>query len=194
MGTKDEKPTEEPGKQENPDAPAPEADDSGKEAEVDKPWDEERAKADLAKKNREAQNLRNRLKEAEEKAGKYDQLEDAKKSESEKLNEKAASLEGRATKAEQEAARLRVALKKGLTETQAKRLVGETEEELETDADELLADFQPKKAEEEDKEEEAPEADSKRRPKERLRPGAAPSAEPEVRGPKELASRVSHDW
>jgi hypothetical protein len=185
------KPAEEPGAEENPEA---EREDPGKEPEAEKPWDEERAKADLAKKNREAKNLRDRLKAAEEKATKYDELEDAKKSESEKLNEKAASLETRATKAEQDAARLRVALKKGLTETQAKRLVGENEEELEEDADELLADFQPKAEEEEKKEEETPEVDSKRRPKERLRPGAAPSAEPEDNDPKALADRVSHDW
>jgi predicted RNase H-like nuclease (RuvC/YqgF family) len=40
-----------------------------------------------------------------------------------------------------EVLRLRVALKKGLSETQAKRLVGKTEEELEADADDLLASF-----------------------------------------------------
>jgi len=37
--------------------------------------------------------------------------------------------------------RLRVALKKGLNESQAKRLIGKTEEELVKDADELLASF-----------------------------------------------------
>lgn len=38
-------------------------------------------------------------------------------------------------------ARLRVALAKGLSETQAKRLVGNTAEELAADADELLREF-----------------------------------------------------
>lgn len=188
-------PAEEPGKEEDPETPdGNEPEEDGK-AKGEEPWDEARAKADLAKKNREAQNLRKRLKEAEEKASKYDDLENAQKSESEKLNEKAADLEKRATTAERDAARLRVALNKGLTATQAKRLVGDTEEELEADADELLADFSPKEDEKEkDKEDEAPEADSQRRPKERLRPGAAPSAEPEANDPKSLANRVSHDW
>lgn len=40
-----------------------------------------------------------------------------------------------------ETLKLRVALRKGLTEVQAKRLVGSTEEELEADADELLESF-----------------------------------------------------
>lgn len=39
--------------------------------------------------------------------------------------------------------RLAVALEKGLTATQAKRLVGTTREELEADADQLLADLGP---------------------------------------------------
>ncbi len=38
-------------------------------------------------------------------------------------------------------ARLQVALKKGLTEAQAKRLIGNTVEDLEKDADDLLASF-----------------------------------------------------
>lgn len=37
--------------------------------------------------------------------------------------------------------RLRVALRKGLTEVQAKRLIGDSEEDLEADADELLESF-----------------------------------------------------
>jgi hypothetical protein len=40
-----------------------------------------------------------------------------------------------------EVLRYRVALRKGLTEVQAKRLLGSTEEELEQDAEELLASF-----------------------------------------------------
>lgn len=40
-----------------------------------------------------------------------------------------------------EVLKLRVALKKGLTETQAKRLIGNSEEELEADADALVESF-----------------------------------------------------
>ena len=60
-------------------------------------------------------------------------------------------------------------MRKGLTEVQAKRLVGATEEELEADADELLESFGGAK-----------ETDSKTgkptRPREALRSGAVPGA------------------
>ncbi len=109
--------------------------------------------------------------------------EDATKTEQERATERAAEAERLASSATLEAARLRVALKKGLTELQAKRLVGETEEELEQDADDLLASFQT----EDDRQEPDP---LRPRPRERLRPGAAPSAEPEVTDPAKLADLV----
>ncbi len=49
----------------------------------------------------------------------------------------------KAEKAASEVIRLRVALTKGLTESQAKRLQGETEEELSADADDYLKDLKP---------------------------------------------------
>lgn len=108
--------------------------------------------------------------------------EDAAKSEEQKREERTTLAEQQAAAATRDAARLRVALKKGLTETQAKRLVGDTEEELEADADELLASFVP--PEEEDGQE------PPRRPRERLRPGAVPSSEPEETDPRKLAALV----
>jgi hypothetical protein len=147
-------------------------------------FDADKAKAKIKKANNEAANLRKRLKELEPLAKKAKELEDAQKSESEKLTEAKSTAEKQAAEAAQEAARLRVALKKGLTETQAKRLVGDSEEELETDADELLASFKP--AEEEKEEKESPE-DTRRRPKEKLRPGAVKSADPEETDPRKLA-------
>lgn len=51
-----------------------------------------------------------------------------------------------------EVLKLKVALDKGLTLVQAKRLVGETEEELQKDADELLASFGSKGKEPEEEE------------------------------------------
>ncbi len=107
--------------------------------------------------------------------------EDASKSDQEKLADRASGAEDRATRAEQEAARLRVALKKGLTETQAKRLVGDTEEDLEKDADELLASF---------KQDDDGGQEPRRLPRERLRPGAAPSSEPEDTDPEKLAAKI----
>jgi hypothetical protein len=134
---------------------------SNEEFDPEKAWkllQNVRADAEKAKADREAL------------AQKVQQHEDATKSDTQKLEEKATSAEQRASKAEQEAARLRVALKKGLTETQAKRLVGESEEELENDAEELLASF---------KSDDDGSQGSQRRPRERLRPGAAPSSEPD---------------
>lgn len=142
---------------------APEAEDEPPE-----PFDEDRAKAKIAKANSEAQGLRKRLKELEAKAAKLDELEDAKKSEAERLAETQRSLEDRASKAEADTARLRIAIKKGLTETQAKRLIGSTEEELEADADDLLASFKS-----------PDEPGPTTRPTERLRGGGDPTEDPE---------------
>lgn len=108
--------------------------------------------------------------------------EDATKTDSEKLTERVTGAETRAEKAEREAARLRVALDKGLTLAQAKRLVGDTEDELAKDADELLATFKGGDNNEP--------SGSRRGPQERLRSGAAPSAEPEETDPSKLAAKV----
>lgn len=161
------------------DAPASEG--AGGEGDDDDAFDAERAKTKIQKANREAANLRKRLKDLEPLAKKAKDLEDANKSDQEKAEERASGLEQRAIKAETDVARLKVALKKGLTETQAKRLVGENEEELEADAEELLESF---KSEDDD-------GQVPRRPRERLRPGAAPATEPEENDPAKLADKVS---
>lgn len=117
--------------------------------------------------------------ERDDLATKVKEHEDASKSEAEKRDERAALAEKNAALATLEAARLRVALKKGLTETQAKRLIGDTEEALEADADELLESFK------------GDVQDTTRRPRERLRPGAVPSADTdEGLSPRELAAKV----
>lgn len=66
---------------------------------------------------------------------------DAGKSEQDKLSERATAAESRANEAEARALRLEIAHDKGLTPSQARRLVGNTKEELEADADELLETF-----------------------------------------------------
>lgn len=87
--------------------------------------------AALKKANKEAETLRLKLKE----------IEDRDKSEAEKLAERAATAERRVAEVEAKALRSEIALKKGLTPSQAKRLVGSTEDELMADADDLLADI-----------------------------------------------------
>lgn len=69
------------------------------------------------------------------------EFEDRDKSEAEKTAERLSAAEKRAQDAEQRALRLEVAAEKGLTPGQAKRLVGATREELEADADDILATF-----------------------------------------------------
>lgn len=109
---------------------------------------------------------------------------DAAKTEQEKAAERTAAAEETAKSATSEAARLRVALKKGLTESQAKRLIGDTEEDLENDADELLASFKTEDGGQE----------PRRTPRERLRPGAAPGADLEETDPAKLAASVPRPY
>ena len=89
-----------------------------------------------------------RAKANAEAATKLSEFENANKTETQKLSERAESAEKRASDAEGRLTRLEVAIDKGLTPAQAKRLVGETREELEADADDLLATFKPAAAEE----------------------------------------------
>ena len=116
---------------------------------------------------------------------KIQDAEDADKTEAQKAADRATQAESDAKAARAEAARLKVALRKGLTETQAKRLVGETEEEMESDADELLESFKP--------------ADDKGKPpggkpKESLRGGGDPTDEPVETDPDKLAAMVKADF
>lgn len=118
---------------------------------------------------------------------KNQEFEDSSKSDQEKLNDRASGAEKDAATAKSEAARLRVALRKGLTEVQAKRLVGDTEEDLEKDADELLSSFKKDNDNDGGGDDDQ---ESHRTPREKLRPGAAPGAEPEKSDPASLAARV----
>lgn len=117
------------------------------------------------------------------KAERLSEIEDAQKTETERLTEKTETLTQKLTATEQEAAKLRVALRKGLTETQAKRLVGETEEELEEDADELLASFQQVE------EEQGSGGPIRRTPHEKLKTGATSDVEG-TQTPEELAASI----
>lgn len=105
-----------------PDAPAPK-DDADFKSEESKT----RVLEDLKSERTKRQQLEARLKE----------IEDKDKSETERLTERLTAAETRAL----DAARYEIALDKGLTRSQAKRLVGTTPEELAADADELLADL-----------------------------------------------------
>ena len=108
---------------------------------------------------------------------------DASKSEMDKLREQLAALEKRTAEAERKALLAEVAQAKGLTPAQARRLQGNTREELEADADDLLAAFGIARKQSESG------SGAFGRPKERLKSGAAPDVEPEP-SPDDLADQV----
>lgn len=139
------------------DTPDPSEDTADFKAEAEK-W-----KA-LARKHEE------RSKENADAAKRLAELEEQDKTEVQRLTDASQAAQDRADKAERELLRLRVASRKGLTEAQAKRLQGDTEDELEADAEELLASFTPA---------EGDKPDLSRRPAEKLKPGASPDADPE---------------
>jgi hypothetical protein len=111
-------------------------------------------------------------------ATKLKQLEDADKTELEREKDARTASDRRATEAETKLLRMEVAIEKGLSTTQAKRLVGDTREELETDADELLEAFK------------AEGGDGRTKPATGLRSRSVPGAEPEDNDPTKLAAMV----
>lgn len=84
--------------------------------------------------------------ERDELKSKVDEAARQGETETEKLKRELAEAQAKVNAKQEESAemralRLEVALEKGLTATQAKRLVGGSKEEMEQDADALLADF-----------------------------------------------------
>lgn len=74
-------------------------------------------------------------------ATKLAELENASKTELEKLNDKAAAAEERAAKAEHEALRIQICADEGVPTKLRKYVVGDTQEELEASAKEILEEF-----------------------------------------------------
>ena len=139
--------------------------------------DADALRAELKKTREEAAKHRVAAREARARAKEY---EDQNKTEAQKLQERAETAEKALTAANRAALVASVALKKGLTEAQSKRLIGDTKDELEADADELLESFKN------DAGGQAPTGGTR----ERLRPGAVPSAEEEETDPRKLAAKV----
>lgn len=76
-----------------------------------------------------------------DKASKFDELENAKKSEIEKVSGERDSLKGENDKLSTRLLRFEVAAEKGIAPKHAHRLQGSTKEELEKDADELIKEL-----------------------------------------------------
>ena len=117
----------------------------------------------------EARKWEARAKENKSAADELKKLQTEKLSDAEKAAQATKDATARAEKAEQDALRLRIASRKGLNESQAKRLVGTTEEELEADADDLLKTFKGKSDDEEEEETESGKR-TERKPSEKFRP------------------------
>lgn len=127
-------------------------------------------------------------KAAKERADKLREYEDANKSESQRLQEERDSHKTRAERAEQQLRRREIAESRApehatlaQIKAVAKRLAGESDDDLEADADELFALLAPAPAE--------PKKVAQR-PKERLRGGGDPDEAPEENDPRKLAEAI----
>lgn len=125
---------------------------------------------------------------AKQRADALKKYEDANKSESERREERATTAEARAERAESALKRREIAENRApehATVAQikavAKRLAGESDDDLESDADELFALLAPAPE---------PKAKTPSRPKERLRGGGDPDEEPEETDPRKLAALI----
>lgn len=129
------------------------------------------------------------------------ELEDRDKSEVARLTDQVAKLTTDLAAAVAGRERWKVALDRGLTATQAKRLVGETAEELAADADELLADLGVKPGgkpsddtdENESSDDPAPKPTPPSKPRVDLTPGTgrdAPAADTDVSDVSAIGERM----
>lgn len=115
-------------------------------------------------------------------ARKLAQLEDASKSEQQRAVEAQKAAEDRASKAEGELLRLRIAADHNLSPSDARRLIGSTEDELRTDAAAYAEEHK------------RPATTASRRPSEALRSGAGgsePDEPVEELDPDKLAAQVT---
>lgn len=150
--------------------PQPQPDPPQGEPEPEQDWKAEAEKwRGLARKH---ESEANKNKDA---AKRLSEIEAANQSDLERAQAAAKEATDRASAFERELVRLRVASRKGLTENLAARLRGETEEELEADAEELLAIVKGP-----DQPQGEPDTGIQRRPQERLTPGSRPAAEPQM--------------
>lgn len=123
---------------------APWETEAGEDAEIDKAKLKKYIHGLLSDKERLQGQVTTLTEERDGLQGKVDEAARKDESDSERQAREAEERKARDEKAkglESENLRLKVALQKGLSETQAKRLIGTTEEELAADADELVKSF-----------------------------------------------------
>lgn len=106
------------------------------------PWAApEAARSEIEKLRRENATWRTKVRDLEPLAKRAQEQDEATKSEVQRALDRAAQAEQAAQAAQLDAARLRAATVHGLTEAQAKRLVGSTPEELDADAKEFAKEL-----------------------------------------------------
>lgn len=194
MADSDDTPTTPPADSPQQDPPAgdPPAPDTGAEPPSGDGGDGGDLAAEVEKWKALARKHEARAKQSHAAEQKLQELEDAKKSELEKATARADRAERARDEALARVMRAEVAARKGLTAEQAKRLQGNTEEELEADADELLAAFKPADKPSQDK----PTGDrgADRAPRTKLAPGNVPNGEPpDETDPRKLIAGVSRN-
>lgn len=167
------------------DPPADGSDTGGDVGDDDEPLGEAGKKA-LERERRARREAEARLREVE---AKLEEHEGEKKSDVERATDRIATLERELAETRREALRLEVAMAKGLTAAQARRLAGNTREELEADADELLELFGGRTGGSS-----ATGDDDRRPPRKRptpdLRGGVDPTEPVEDTDPAKLAARI----
>lgn len=154
---------------ETPDTTDTETESNDEQTTNEKDWKSEAEKWKSQSRKNEAQAKANA-----EAARRLAELEEKDKSEADKAAQKLADAEARASASELRLLKLEVGAEKGLTQDQAKRLVGATREDLESDADELIEAFGVNQAEDDEEEDQAP---PERQPRENLRPGRKGNAD-----------------
>ena len=146
----------------------------------DEPFDKDRA-METIRKQRDSEKAA--LKRAEDAEAKAKAFEDRDKTDAQKTAEAKDAAEKKAAEKESEVLALRAAIKYGLDEEDLDLLGTGTEEQIEARAKRLS-----------ERGAAAKDDDTRRRPRERLRPGAAPAAEPDENDPKKLAAAVPRGW
>jgi hypothetical protein len=165
--------------------------DAGKKALDAMKRERNQARKDLNEARKELNDFRGKLKE----------FEDKDKSEFQRLQEAAEDAKSRAVKAETVLRKSKIAEErapKGATLAQikavAKRLSGDTDDELGDDADELFALLAPPPVDEEKTKPDKDDTPSRKtvpsKPRERLRGGGDPDEEPEENDPVKLADLI----
>lgn len=158
-------------------------DDSNDDDDLDTTDDVEKLRAEVKKWQAMSRKTEAAAKKNAAAAKELEEIKASQQTEAERTAAAAAAAESRAATAERDAMRMRVAIRKGLPEDLMLRLQGESEEDLEADAEKLLEYVPRNDADAED-------SGLPRRPQERLRPGARPTAQPTVTDPEKLAAAI----